>query len=229
MYNANRHNTQYAIRNTHLITPKVWMANTTYSMSFTTATLLYHESLTVAGLYAELGDWDAVREKVIAQNLLQMRTLNSSRRIYQEVTSRLKLLTPGQMALLRQGSRQEQNYLLWLAICKRYRFIYDFAAEVVREKYLRLDLDLAAGDYDAFFNAKAEWHPEVERVATSTRVKQRQFLFKIMREAELLAGDHQIVPAVLTPSLIEAIETDDPAHFAIFPVRGWVHGIDTRI
>lgn len=52
-----------------------------YSTSFTTGALLYNESLTVTRLLEELGDWDAVRERVHAGNLLQMRTANSPRRV----------------------------------------------------------------------------------------------------------------------------------------------------
>lgn len=188
------------------------------SMSFTSGTLLYHESITVAGLYAELGDWAAVREAVVAENRLQTRTLNTSKRLCREIASRLRLLTAQELALLRQSSRSEQNYLLWLAICKRYRFIYEFAAEVLREKFLRLDMTLDHADYDVFFNKMAEWHSEMEQIAPATRKKQRQFIFKMMREADLLTDDGRILPALFTPDLIEAIRADDPAHFAVFPI-----------
>ena len=45
-----------------------------YSMSFTTGALLYRESLVIVELYAQLADWKAVRDQVLAGNLLQMRT-----------------------------------------------------------------------------------------------------------------------------------------------------------
>jgi hypothetical protein len=187
-------------------------------MSFNSGALLYQESLGVADLFEKVGDWDVVRERVIGANLLQMRTLNASKRIFREVASRLKQLTPAELALLRTGTRQEQNHLLWLAICKRYRFIYDFAVEVVREKFLRLDFDLSYDAYDVFFNNKAEWHPEVEGVAESTRKKLRQVLFKMMREANLLTQDNQILPAMPTPREIKVITADSPSHLLVFPV-----------
>ena len=194
------------------------MVDTIYSMSFTTATLLYRESITLADLYAQQEDWRVVRGEVVEDNLLQMRTENASKRICREGISRLRQLTPDQLDIVRDGSRQDQVYVLWLAVCKRYRFIYEFASEVVREKYLRLDLQLSVDDYNAFFNAKAEWHPEVERVAPATRKKQRQFVFKMLREADLLSNEGTIQPALLSPRVIEAIAQDDPAHFAVFPV-----------
>lgn len=194
------------------------MTQPIYSMSFTSGTLLYHESLTIAQLHVTLEDWETVRDKVVAENRLQMRTLNASRRICREVISRLKLLTQTELGILVKGSRPEQNYLLWLVVCKRYRFIYDFAVQVVREKFLRFDLELSPEEYDIFFNTQAEWHPEVERVALATRSKQRQVVFKMLREAEILSAQNHIIPTMLTPRLMEAIGRDDPAHLAIFPI-----------
>ena len=188
-------------------------------MSFTSGTLLQRESEVITRLYCEIEDWDVVREQVIAENRLQMRTLNASKRIFREISSRLKLLTTPQLQLLLDGTYQEQNYLLWLAVCRRYRFIYDFAIEVIREKFLRLDLDLSYDEYDIFFNNKAEWHPEVEEVADSTRSKQRQVIFKMLREAELLSADNRILSCLLSPRLIQAIHTDDAADFVIFPAH----------
>jgi hypothetical protein len=189
-----------------------------YNMSFTAGALLYRESLKVARLYEEMGDWQAVRARVMDDNLLQMRTLSAAKRVFREVASRLKHLTPAQLALLRTGTRQEQGHLLWLAICKRYRFIYDFAVEVMREKFMRLDFDLPYDAYDVFFNNKAEWHPEVEGVADSTRKKLRQVLFKMMREAGLLTQDDQILPAMLTPREIDVIATDSASYLRVFPI-----------
>ncbi|MCA9933328.1 MAG: DUF1819 family protein [Anaerolineales bacterium] len=187
-------------------------------MSFTTGPLLHYESMIIAALFAEMQNWDAVRNIVIAENRLQMRTLNSSKRIYSEIVSRLKSLTAIQLERLQDIPPAEQAYLLWLAVCKRYRFIYDFSVEVLHEKFLRLDLALTYDDYDIFFNRKAEWHPEVERVAPATRRKQRQFVFRMLREAGVLTAVNTLTPIILSPQLANAIAQDDPAHFAIFPV-----------
>ena len=163
------------------------MVEQPYNMSFTAGGLLYHESLTVAALYDSLGAWDAVHARVIQDNLLKMRTHSAAQRIYREVASRLKNLTESQKALLLTGSHQEQGHMLWLAVCKRYRFIHDFATDVVREKFLRLDLALSYDDYDTFFNtgdgirfaaiptknpwtstANGTWPPKASKLAHST-------------------------------------------------------------
>lgn len=195
------------------------MTEIVYSMSFTTAPLMLTETLRVAQLFAAEGDWQIVRAKVLDNNLLQMRTDNSSRRMFRELGSRLQQLTTAQLEFLLVGMPAEQKLLLWLAFCKRYRFVYDFAVSVIREKFLRLNYELSYHDYDLFFQDKAEWHPEVERVARATRIKQRQFLFRILRETDLLSSSDQILPAFLSSRLIDVIQADDPAHLAIFPTH----------
>ncbi len=194
------------------------MIDSKYSMSFTTASLLYNESLMVATLFVENQDWSQVRETVLAENRLQMRTQNASQRTFREISSRLKQLTPAQMETLLESEPRQQNYLLWLAFCKRYRFVYDFAVTVMREKFLRLDLQLTHEEYEIYFIHKAEWHPEVERIAESTRTKQKQIVFKTMREAGLLNQQGQIVPVLLSPSVANVIVQDDPTHLTIFPI-----------
>lgn len=197
-----------------------------YSMSFTSGTLLWRESLTVAGLYRTLDDWDAVRAQVRRDNLLQMRTLNASKRIFSEISSRLRQLSAEQLNLLLDGSPQEQTYLLWLAFCRRYRFVYDFAVDVVREKLIRRDFRLTPEDYTAYFNTQAEWRPEMERVAQITIRKQRQTVFKTMREAGLLSAGDEIIPAALSDRLVRAITNMEPADLTVFPlsdreIRDW--------
>ena len=96
--------------------------------------------------------------------------------------------------------------------------IFGTAFLALREKFLKLDFELTNNEYEVFFDTKAEWHPEVERVAKSTRIKQRQIVFKMMRDAELLSADNLIIPALLSPRLKETIASDDPGHFSIFPI-----------
>ncbi len=193
------------------------MVETKYSMSFTTGTLFYHESVKLAELYFELGEWQTVRTNALEQNVLQARTLNTAKKNCREVISRLKLLTTDEIKILVDGTRQEQGLMLWLAVCKRYRFIFDFAVEVLREKFLTLELNLTYEDYDAFFNAKAEWHDELERLTETTRIKLRQVVFKMLREADLLTRNNIINPPMLTPRLVQAVCRDSQAYITVFP------------
>ena len=188
-----------------------------YSMSFTTGTLFHQESVNLAKLFLEFQDWNLVRSIVLSKNLLQSRTVNTSKRVCREVCSRLKTLSNAQLDLLVHGSAQDQGYLLWLAVCRRYKFIADFAVEIVREKYISLQFVLSYDDFDFFFNKKSEWYEELDKIKPATRTKSRQILFKMLREADLLTSNNLINPAMLSPQILSAISDEHRPNLLIFP------------
>lgn len=168
-------------------------------------------------LFLDLQDWNVVRGKVLSENLLQARTINSSKRICREVCSRLKTLDHKELYLLVHGTIQEQSYLLWLAVCRRYKFIADFAQEIIRERYITLKTDLHREDFDSFFNKKSEWHPELDEITSATRKKLRQVLFRMLREADLLTANNTINAAMLSPRLLKSISHENIQDILAFP------------
>jgi len=193
------------------------MSNERYIMSFTTGNLYHRESVKLAALYIDLGDWNSVHDKVIAENLLQTRTLNSLKRVYREIVSLLMTLNPAELEFLVKASHQEQGSLLWLAVCRRYKFIADFAVEVIRERYISLKTDLTYEDFDSFLNRKSEWHAELDAISAATRVKLRQVLFKILKDADIINTNNFINAAMLTPRLLELIHQSNHNEVLYFP------------
>jgi hypothetical protein len=119
--------------------------------------------------------------------------------------------------LLVEANPQEQSYLLWLAVCRRYRFIADFAVEVLRERYITLKTDLSHEDFDSFFNKKSEWHAELDEIRPATRNKLRQVLFKMLRDADLLTANNTITAAMLSSRLLEVIPHGHRRDVLFFP------------
>lgn len=198
-----------------------------YNMSFTTGGLFLPESEKIAALFLEMGDWGEVSKAVVNNNLLQMRTISSVKRVSREICSRLVMLRNEEIDLVAHGAIPEQRYLLWLAICRRYSFIREFAVELVRERFLALRYDLNRHDFDTFYNTKAEWYPELDKITPATRNKLRQVLFRMLREADLLTNDNTINPALLTQRLIKIIGRNEPEDLDIFPIteaelRRWI-------
>lgn len=193
------------------------MRSDTYSMSFSTGGLFQRESLKLASLYLKLSDWSAVRDEAISGNLLQARTSSTLTRVYREVVSRLETLTPLELRFLVEASRQEQGYLLWVAVCRRYRFIGDFAVEVIRERFITLKGTLGHEEFDIFFHRKSEWHAELDAIRPATRNKLRQVLFKILREADILNESNLINAAILSPGLLDLISRVNRQDVLFFP------------
>jgi hypothetical protein len=127
-------------------------------------------------------------------------------------------LSPGELEFLVEGSRQEQAHLLWLVVCRRYRFIADFAVEMLRERYITLKSDLTHEDFDSFFNRKSERHLELDGISPATRGKLRQVLFKMLREADLLTTNNMIHAALPSPRLLDLILQGGRRDVLYFPI-----------
>lgn len=194
------------------------MAEQPYKLSFTAGSLLHKESVALAENLLETESWEAARKKALADNLLQSRTVSTATRTIREVGHRLKTLTTPELELLVNGSSDEQAHILWIAICRYYRLIAEFAAEVVREKFLSMSYNLEEEDFDFFFNKKAEWHDELEETQQVTRDKLKQVVFRMLREAGLLSKDNSIIPALLSSRIQELIADQNRKEFLVFPV-----------
>lgn len=188
-----------------------------YRLSFTTGGLFLQEAPLVVERYLTLRDWKQTREQVRAENLLQVRTSAAATRISKELIARLELLDTEELEFMVEGSLREQGYLLWAATCRRYAFIRDFAREVLREHYLLMRRQLTTSDYDAFFNAKALWHVELDELAASTQSKLRQNLFRMLRDADLISAQSQIQPVLITPALAHLLVLHGNEQLLIFP------------
>ena len=189
-----------------------------YKLSFTTGSQYCTESVRIAEIYRRLGNWDEAREEALSTNVLQFRTASSGIRLFRELAQRLQMLSDEQLDVLIEGSLDEQRKLLWFAICRRYRYIQEFAIEVVREKYLTMDYELTELDYDTFFHHKADWHPELEEIADTTRAKLRQVVFRMLRESGIINEDNWIIPVQLSARLMDVLKEDAPQSLLIYPM-----------
>lgn len=201
--------------------------STRYQLSFTTGGLFVAESSCACELYSELRDWSLVREKLIADNLLQVRTRAASLRLSKEVVSRLEFLTNEEAAFLLEADIKAQVLLLWVAICRKYAFIHDLACEAIREGHLAMRRRFNLDDYESFWSAKALWHDELDALSESTRKKLRQNLFRMLKESGLLSEDFLIQAVVMPPLLADLLAVRGAKQFMIFPlhdheIRLWV-------
>lgn len=189
-----------------------------YKMSFTVGGLFYQESMIATELYVKKQDWSVVQNEILESNLFQARTKSSLKRICREIISRLRLLSLEQLEIINKGSRQEQLQILWIAVCKRYVFIHEFAVEVIREKFLLMDYALTEEDYTIFFHTKAEWHEELNNLKDSTQKKLKQVVFRILREAEIISDVNIILPSILSQSIARMLLNDKSGLYIVLPV-----------
>lgn len=195
-----------------------------YALSFTAGGLLAREAVVVAPIYLASKDWNQVRQLIQQDNLLQARTRTSSGRLAREVVQRLSVLTEDELLLLIEATASERAHLLWVAACRRYTLIGEFADELLRERYLLLTPTVSHAEFDGFVRQKALWHSELAELKEATYKKLRATLFRMLTEAELLSGAGEIVPAALSSRVIDKLEARIPSDVRFFPTS-WSLGI----
>lgn len=190
-----------------------------YALSFTTGALLTRESVLLAPLYVEHCDWAKVRTLALEGNVLQVRTLSTGVRLVRETVQRLSALTDDEVRLLTEATSSERSYLLWVAACRRYELIGEFAEEVLRERFLLLTPTLDHHDFDSFVRSKALWHEELVEIKDSTLRKLRSNVFKMLQEAGLLSDTGHVTPALLSDQLTAVLNGHMPSDLRFFPIR----------
>jgi hypothetical protein len=189
-----------------------------YKMSFSTGGLFVNESISVARLHKAGESWKETILTAMADGSTSLPKAASNRRTLREIANRVSCLTEEERHfLINQSDRPEQEALLWLAACRAYRFVREFAIEVIRERFMSYRVDLPLDAFDHFFDGKAEWHPELTKISPSTRLKLRQILFRMLREAGVIDGASNIRPAYLSSRVIALIDHNAADDLLVFP------------
>lgn len=199
--------------------------STRYRLSFSVGGLFLQGASIGAGLYLELRDWRAVRAAIDEDNLLQARTVASARRLSRELVQRLAELTDDELRLLLDATAAERGHLMWVAACRRYVLIGEFAEEVVRERFFLFARSLAFEHFESFVRAKSMWHEELSSLTDSTVRKLRTTVFLMLREAGLLSGSGEILATVMSPRVTGELEKRVPSDVRFFPVIPEVIGV----
>lgn len=161
-----------------------------------------------------------VRRQAIDDNVLSIRTQSANARVVSEVLKRLSTLTEEETRFLADvdTSANDCQALMWVAMCRYYALIGEFATEVVRDHYLMGLPTVTRKDYDRFIQGKAMWHEELEELSPATSNKLRSNVFKAMSEAGLVERrSDTLLPSLLGGSVAGILE-DRPESFRFFPM-----------
>ena len=189
-----------------------------YKMSFSTGGLFLNESVEVARLKQPDDDWEATISRALENGATSLPKSVSNRRTLREIVNRISTLTDEEVEFfVNEADRTDRQAILWLATCRAYRFIREFAVEVIRERYLSYQLELPRESFDILFNAKADWDDGLSALSRTTQLKLRQIMFRMMREAGVINEDNRIQTSILSIRLRTLVEEQNPTQLAIFP------------
>ncbi|OGG52262.1 MAG: hypothetical protein A3F84_09095 [Candidatus Handelsmanbacteria bacterium RIFCSPLOWO2_12_FULL_64_10] len=195
--------------------------NQPYSLSFTAASLRPELARIIAEAFLACGDWGQARQRVLTENTLQARTPASAIRMEREIRQRIETLSRRQIEILAEAPADSRRAIAWLSILKYSAFVFVFSFQDLRGKIESLDPVLRPSDYENFFIAQAETHPELGNLATSTKEKIRRVMITMLREAGILGEgrkDFTLQRPVVPPDVLSAILADNRRWLAGFLV-----------
>ena len=170
-----------------------------YRLSFGTGNAYINESNLILKKYLENKDWRETEKYSIENNILQTNTLSSAKRTFREISLRLKSLNHLEQEFFIISNYADQSVLIWISICRTYKFVGDFASMIISEKFNSYQLEIEYSDFNYFFEKQQVFHEELRTLKDSTRKKLRQVIFRIMKDLNIISKDKEITP--LLPSL----------------------------
>lgn len=189
-----------------------------YILSFTAVSLSAHENEIIVDLLLQTGNWESVQYEVIENNVLQKGTISTRKREFIELKNRLQTLTDDQINFFKDANGLEVKHLSLLGCFKMYRFLFDFAAEVLRNKILLFDYLVLNSDYESFYDSKSNTYENLNTISESTKYKLKQVTFKMFEQSGLIDSvqNKNIQKPFLSEDLLKLIVKDDPKYLRAF-------------
>jgi hypothetical protein len=191
-----------------------------YTLSFTVGGLFLFEGIELARLRVAGASWAEVRKTAPAGIFVASGGASSVERIRNELFRRLALLTDAEIAHLTTGGMTDARALMWVAACRKYRILAEFAHEVLDERLRSYQPEIRVTDFDALLDAKGVHAEEIGRLAPSTRARLRSGAFRMLREAELLDVDNRVTSLPISGALRDLLAGGPHAGLELIPGGG---------
>lgn len=185
------------------------MVSSNYSASLTRDKFLFHEMRIVAQLMdAGLTD-EEIHKKVAEENLFQLPTEKSVRRLVRPCIRRLRMLEDSTAvhAIATQSAAAARQLCLY-AMMRDSRLVAEFMVIVVGEKYRQHDPNFSRADINIFLLHLAEQNDQVAGWSEQTTKRIGSVLMNILVQNEYLTNVRAktLQPVFLQPAVRDAIE-----------------------
>lgn len=193
-----------------------------YNIAFTAGALLYNESLNFIQAIDSTEDY-LKNEFSVDSDVLVTNAESSRKRIKSELDKRLKNLDVDYLNKFYLLTEQDQKVILFLAICKTYSIITEFAIEVVYNKWKNFDNELSTYDFKYFLSSKLS-EEQLNSISELSLYKLSQVAVKMFKDVGIfkednlstvhisdelvdllkLKGDAWFLPCILNPNVEDA-------------------------
>ena len=164
-----------------------------YTATITSASLRLRESRIIAELLLQGVDDEGWREAVVEQNVLQMGSAESIRRISRLLRARLEPLGADLWRLVRDGGREQATQAVFAGAIKHSRLLGDFMDITMREQRALFAKKLEHRMWNEHIAGCRGRDPEMPHWSDATVARLRSAVFSMLAEAGYLKDTRSLL------------------------------------
>lgn len=121
--------------------------------------------------------------------ILPIKSENSRKRIFQEITKRYQALDKNIADYFVNAYKNEQIIILYFTALKIYKLLYDVVFELVIPKYLKNESSINKMDILSFLDTKLYEQPHIDKWSIRTRNNMASVMLMFLKEAGIQKKD----------------------------------------
>jgi hypothetical protein len=164
-----------------------------YTATITSASLRLRESRIIADLLLQSVDNAAWKEAIIEQNILQMGSVESIKRISRLLRTRLEPLGEGLWEMVRDGGKELATQAVLAGTIKNSRLLGDFMDITMREQRALFAKKLEYRMWNDYIAGCRGRDPDMPNWSETTIARLRSAVFSMLAEVEYLEDTRSLL------------------------------------
>jgi hypothetical protein len=164
-----------------------------YTATITTASLRLRESRLIADLLLQDVSEEAWREAILEENLLQMDSIESVKRISRLLRARLEPMGEELWRMVRDGDREQATQAVFAGAVKNSRLLGDFMDITMREQRASFARNLEYRIWNEYIAGCRGRDPDMPQWSDSTIARLRSAVFFMLAEAGYLKDTRSLL------------------------------------
>lgn len=157
-----------------------------YTATITSASLRLRESRIIADLLLQAANGEAWEEAIVRQNILQMSSVETQKKVSRLLRARLEPLGEGGWEMVRDGGRAQATQAAFAGAVKNSRLLGDFMDIAMREQRALFARKLEYRMWNDYIAGCRGRDPNMPDWSDSTVARLRSAVFSMLAEAAYL-------------------------------------------
>ena len=153
-------------------------------------------------------DFEAVKEKIISENLYQQKAENRRARQFNCIYKRISALPESLQREIVKSDLQTAKLIVLISVMLTDRLFFELIYEVYREKLRYAEEEIKESDINIFFQAKADQNEKIAQWSEVGVRTLKQTYLKYMQEAGLLKSEEKDSKIVSKPYIEDRLRQE---------------------